>query len=265
MKFIQQPLSDRTCIFCDHSLVALTQWVSFPAAGDSSRPVLATPPHPCPGPLVRSRPQDETSEASPGQRKKAVEGLGKQTFPQTLEMLKHLVMAQSGSPLRLRGDEMWCFVTSTVVCFSFPQKTPLQRRWCAASVTRPTRTRSAGTSTAARTATACRVRPSAPPSAAPLCPARSPSTWKGVAAQYAQVSEPLSCHLLSCKSKMNLEQTQEPLPPIREFVRPKHCVSPAAVSLYKDMGGGGTEDPDQQGEGLILRSLNISASQVSRV
>lgn len=66
------------------------------------------------------------------------------------------------------------------------QRTQFQRKWCVTSVGRPMLTRSAGTLTAAHTATACRARPSARLSAAPHCPALSPSRWKEVAARCAQ-------------------------------------------------------------------------------
>lgn len=54
------------------------------------------------------------------------------------------------------------------------------------------RTRNGGTLIVAHTATACKARRSAPPSAAPLCPAPSPSRWTGVAARCVQVFKPSS-------------------------------------------------------------------------
>lgn len=69
-----------------------------------------------------------------------------------------------------------------------PQKIQFQRKWSATSVEKPMQMRNAGTLTAAHTATACRVRLSAPLSAAHRCLVLSPSMWREAAVPCVQVT-----------------------------------------------------------------------------
>lgn len=80
----------------------------------------------------------------------------------------------------------WLFLHDHSTVF-LPQKIQFQRKWSATSVEKRTQMRSAGTLTAAHTATACRVRLSAPLSAAHLCLVLNPSMWKEAAVPCVQV------------------------------------------------------------------------------
>lgn len=63
---------------------------------------------------------------------------------------------------------------------------------------------------------------------------------------------------------MSLEQTQSLFHPSGRSRGPAVCRPRWSLPVQRH-GGGGTEDTDRQGEGLVLHSLNISGSQVSWV
>lgn len=98
-------------------------------------------------------------------------------------------------------NEMW-FVCNWLLLQDhstvfLPQKIQFQRKWSATSVEKRMQMRNAGTLTAAHTATACRVRLSAPPSAAHLCLVLNPSMWREAAVPCVQVvwcNNPVYCH-----------------------------------------------------------------------
>lgn len=91
----------------------------------------------------------------------------------------------SGKEIRLVYNWLLLFHDHSSVFL--PQKIQFQRKWSATSVEKRTQMRNAGTLTAAHTATACRVRLSAPLSAAHLCLVLNPSTWREAAVPCVQV------------------------------------------------------------------------------
>lgn len=91
----------------------------------------------------------------------------------------------SGKEIRLVCN--WLLLLHDHSSVFLPQKIQFQRKWSATSVEKRTQMRNAGTLTAAHTATACRVRLSAPLSAAHLCLVLNPSMWREAAVPCVQV------------------------------------------------------------------------------